>query len=246
MTTLTQLALNRIKELGDKAAEHFGKKPSTVAMWLKTKKVPADVIEKVYAENPLMPSGQDVGQATEKQDDPDYERFSKIEALATNANQGVQQIVNHFNTQVAPEIGKIQSQVATQSLAIHGLIEKLEKLSRVRPQGVASAPTLGQLVQSEGQIISNGPVPANVIERDPHTSLVRPQGQTLQTFTETAPNSQHPLDTGLAPTLEQIKNQDAIRASGGDPSMVGTNRPAGPATQPASANYVNWTAPARR
>ncbi len=247
MTTLTKHALKKIEELGDKAPEYFGKKASTIAIWVKTGKVPSDAIEKVYAENPLMPSGRDVEEGKQRTAINDSENLQRIEALATNANQGVQQIVNHVNTILAPEIKKVQGDQANSAIALQALTEKIEKMLRTVPTSQEHAPTLGQLMNTQGRVIST----PRQFERDPQTKLVRPRAQTLASFTETVgPNgavtSQHPLDSGIAPTADQIRQQDAIRAAGGDPALIGTNRPAGPATQPASANYRNWTEPAQR
>jgi hypothetical protein len=245
MKTLTEQTLDKVKELGDKAPEFFGKKQSTLDTWRKTKKVPADAIEKVFAGT--LPHSPPENVAVVEPIEPNqYEKSitdmlewkgSAVEQLK-NQSDAIAVLFNHNNQNLSPVLNKLQEDnklLTTFNAALSEVINRVTALENVRPQGVAHAPTLGQLVGA-----------AQSIDQTPRASLVRPPAITLKEFPADTPpgsNSTHPQDTGKAPTKEQVEEQDRIRASGGDPAIAGTNRPAGPATQPPSANYQNWTAP---
>lgn len=234
MNTLKEKVIEKIKELGDKAPEYFGKKQSTINAWMKTGNIPIDAVEKVFSEIPTTPAATLEPQVLQ-QPSAQMERHqsnsvvpprnepqpppSVSEVLQNHAGK-IQQILDHINNALAPSIGALQNKATQVEQAILAMQERERALINASSQ----QPTLGQVMESG--------------------SYVRPQLKTLATYN----GEGHPLDTGIAPTAEQVRAQQELRSQGGTPGEA--HRVAGPAVpHPEEAQSLGvrgatpWTAP---
>jgi hypothetical protein len=218
---LKKLVKDKIAELGEKAPEFFGKKQSTLDMWGKTGNIPTDAVQKVLD----APEPQTDGKVITPTD------------LLQRHDTALGQIIGYLNTKAIPFLEKEWGEFKSAAEArIQALEDQLQSLYRVNPQQSNGAPTLGQLIASDAA-------------GNPGGSLTRPSAQTIQTFTEPVGGGMprlHPLDSGIAPTAEQVAQSQSNAGVQGVGGGQAPPRLAGPAVAVPGAESMGtpgWNKP---